>query len=736
MNTKITIHLSVLAFVFACSSSVTVKGHDQSGEGPDASTPASDLGGGGSDGALVSFQCGDGKCEPGEDCVLCQVDCGECAEPHCGDGFCLGDEDCQGCPADCGDCGEEFCGNGACGAGENCATCQDDCGECAGGCGNGICQADETCESCPEDCEVCPVDAPLTVVITHPGRGEETDQSSMQVTGFVGGGTAPYSLTLNGAPVNLDGNSTFVTQVSAVHGMNLLNADVSDGAGASARTIQAFYYSTYYYPIAKETPDQSMVQDALAVILGPEVWDDDDPSDLDDIASVIILFVKDQDLGALIDNPVDSGEAGWCDYEIAIDNVGFGDVDVDITPVDGGLFVHIDIKDFHAHVDADLDGIACPGVSGTVTADSITIDATFWVSDDGQGGVTISSDAPAVGIHDLKIEFDNDILDFLVGWLVNWFLDVYTGQIEEMFEDELKDQINATITQTIESLAWEQTIDIPIFFGMGTGFTVTAVMSISTVLFSPKGARVGIQATVVTNKGTKHESPGALSMQPCPKESGDPFTSQGAFGIALHDDLVNQIPYSLFWGGLFPVDVPLGLLGGVDLGDLGLGDLGVTLDMLLPPIISDCQKDDYVLQMGDFLGRIQANYMGMNIALKLYAHIEVAIELTLVDGPDGKEIGAGLTPTKLDIDVADVKVQGFGQEEADSLKALLDMLLNTQVIDALGQQIFATMPLPAIELGGLHSSIPLGAKLKIDPQLLDRKWGYIVFEGGVKTEGF
>lgn len=708
------IRLTILSSLFAltaCGSSVTVQGHDHTGGTFDSSVERSDVVGAGD---LAAPGDKSGK------------------QLFCGDGFCTQGETCDQCPEDCGDCAEEFCGNGLCGPAENCALCQQDCGECAGGCGNGICQEDEGCEVCPEDCGKCEGDEPLRVVITHPERGEESEVAMVQVTGYVAGGTAPYVLTVNGVPVALGANSTFLTDVPVVHGMNLLDAEVTDSVGDKASTVQACYYSTYYYPVDKANPSQSMVQDALSVILGPEVWDDDDPSDLDDIASVVILFVKEQDLGALIQNPVDSGEAGWCDYEISIDNVGYGGVDVDITPVDGGLFIHIEIMDFHAHVDADLDGMACPGVGGTVTADSIVIDVTFWVSSDGQGNVTVSSDKPVVNINDLKIEFDNSILDFLVGWLVNWFLDIYTGQIEEMFESQLKDQIDATITQTIESLAWEQSFDIPIFFGGGNGFTVTAVMSISTVDFSSKGARVGIQATMVANKGCVHESPGSLSIQPCPKESGDPFTPQPSFGIALHDDLVNQIPYSLFWGGLFPAEVPAALLGGVDLAAFGLDNLALTMDMLLSPILSDCQKQDYVLQMGDFLARLQTTYVGMNIAIKLYAHVEVQLQLSLVDGPDGKEIGAGLTPTKLDIDVSDVKVQGFGPEEAQTLKFMLEMLLDTQVMGALGNQIFTTMPLPAVDLSGLHDSIPLGTKIKIDPQTLDRKWGYTVFEGGVK----
>lgn len=44
--------------------------------------------------------CGDGVCNPGEDCTNCTVDCPGC----CGNGICDGIEDCVECESDCGSC--------------------------------------------------------------------------------------------------------------------------------------------------------------------------------------------------------------------------------------------------------------------------------------------------------------------------------------------------------------------------------------------------------------------------------------------------------------------------------------------------------------------------------------------------------------------------------------------------------------------------------------------------------
>jgi hypothetical protein len=94
--------------------------------------------------------CGDGTCQPEEDCVNCPTDCGQCPD-LCGDGTCQPEEDCHGCPEDCGVC----CGDGFCEADEDCATCQEDCGRCPLLCGDGICEnlLGETCANCHADCD-------------------------------------------------------------------------------------------------------------------------------------------------------------------------------------------------------------------------------------------------------------------------------------------------------------------------------------------------------------------------------------------------------------------------------------------------------------------------------------------------------------------------------------------------------------------------------------------------------
>lgn len=52
------------------------------------------------DAAPMQNTCGDGQCQPPDDCHSCPQDCGSC----CGDGRCAPPEDCRSCDRDCGRC--------------------------------------------------------------------------------------------------------------------------------------------------------------------------------------------------------------------------------------------------------------------------------------------------------------------------------------------------------------------------------------------------------------------------------------------------------------------------------------------------------------------------------------------------------------------------------------------------------------------------------------------------------
>jgi hypothetical protein len=122
--------------------------------------------------ADVCIGCGDGVCDPGEDCVSCPEDCvsGPLPVASCGNGLCeAGDgENASNCRADCaGYLKGKPSGRFSCGSGDRYGP--DGCGDsrCTSGsfactedplpignfcCGDGTCEGDEDASICQLDC--------------------------------------------------------------------------------------------------------------------------------------------------------------------------------------------------------------------------------------------------------------------------------------------------------------------------------------------------------------------------------------------------------------------------------------------------------------------------------------------------------------------------------------------------------------------------------------------------------
>ena len=109
--------------------------------------------------SCILESCGNSHCETGENCNNCPsdcksgsiwgTDCDDCFKDKC-DGICHPTKDGSNCP----DCSISYCcGDGVCEGGENSINCAIDCGS-GPECGDGNCDLGEDCSNCPADCAV------------------------------------------------------------------------------------------------------------------------------------------------------------------------------------------------------------------------------------------------------------------------------------------------------------------------------------------------------------------------------------------------------------------------------------------------------------------------------------------------------------------------------------------------------------------------------------------------------
>lgn len=746
------------------------------------------------DPCTLGDRCKRGECVPGDGLMEC--DDGDV----CTDDLCTPFVGCQfpfnSAPCDDGEfCTVgDFCDQGACVGGPGVANCDDGnpCTDdaCTPGegcthtfntapCDDGnACTGSDTCQlgKCAgidqsalcEDGLVCTIDScsPATgctrridnrpecrpqVVITYPPRGATLDgDRNVLVTGHVEYGLDgdlrfPQVLRINGTDVlpmpPMPGNPpvwAFTFPIKSAQGMNPIVVDVDDSLGQKDHVVQTYYYSTQWYPVDIDRPETSMIPDGLVLFLGPEVWDDNDTSDVDDIATIMTMYLAGMDLGAMITNPVDSGSYLGCSYHVNVTNIQYGAPTVDLTPVHGGLKMNARIPNFRANIAVVTPATLCPDFSGTVTATSITIDTTLLISlDPVTGEPKVTPTGSKVTINGLNVNLSG-VWGFLLNWLINFFEGTFAGMIEDAFVDQIN-EIAPALEDALAGLALNQDFEIPAFIGDGPPTTLSLRTRLSRLDFTPAGGTVGMAATIVTPKGTLHNPLGSIGRAAClsgvPEAMpgfpvGSPTPTPPALELGLMDDLVNLIPYALYWSGALTLPIPQEMLG-EDLGAYGITEMALNLDMLLPPILSGCNDDGALtIQVGDIGVQANMKLFGVPVQMQMYASFEADAEILVVDGEAGKELSIAVRePTFVDIEIASLSGGLVGAE--DVLGSLIRDTLMPELLGALTGDSLGSFPIPEFDLSGLMEGLPPGTSISIEIREVLRRAAYTVLSGNV-----
>ena len=673
------------------------------------------------DSCFSNDQCADAKCAPGPTPLECDD-----ANP-CTDDLCVSGEGCQTIAntLPCDDNSlcttSDVCTAGQCGGIP--IVCDD-----ANPCTSNVCLPNAGCICDPLDIPECRPQ----IVIDFPQRGATLDgQSPVTVTGAV---TSPAgtvtSFTINAQPVQVGPDGAFSHPTAALQGMNLIIAEAKDDLGGVSRTAPSYYLSTTWYAVDAANPEQSMVPDGIMIFLGPEVWDDDDPSDVDDMATIMTYFMDSLDLASLVKNPVTTGTFGWCSYKVNVNNITYGQPSIDLAPISGGLHMFVIIPNFKADIEIDMSGFACPDLSGTATATSITIDTDVLISSDGNG-ITATMENTNVKVNDLNINVDG-ILGFLFNWLIDFFEGTFAAQLEDQFKQELGAVIPATVVDALNSLALDETILVPPFLGDGDPVKLELRTGLSSAVFTPAGGTLGLKATVVTPKLIQHTPLGSIGRASCLSGGAETFQfpMDGSLEMALHDDFFNQLPFGMYWGALFQAQVDAAEFG-IDLAQYGLDQAQFDIDFLLPPILTDCTADGVlVLQIGDIQVKGDLDLYGFSVQMTMYASMEVEAELVAVDAGGTKQLSISLGDPRI-MEVEITEVTGALAEAEGVLIALVKENLLGSFLDSFAGGALGSFPIPEIDLAGLNPGIPPGSSIAIDLQKLLRVVGYTVLSGNV-----
>lgn len=593
------------------------------------------------------------------------------------------------------------------------------------------------------------------LVIEFPERGATLDGSRrIYVTGHVSDAVSSVGgLTINGETVPVGEDGAFEHPVDADLGMNLIEAVAVDTFGNQFRTVRSFLFSFDWYPQNTGVPAESAVPHAVRAYLDDKLFYNPDPTDEGTLSAILEMALKELDVTALLPSPVTNFEYGMigttCAYDVYIPKLTYGEPDIRIALVEGGLNIVIDIPDLYVELELirTSGNWQCLGdQKGNVTAKkaTMTIRAAISVDPVTKQFVISTVGGTQIAFQNLTINLDSFLLDIVASLL--------RGTIEGILRDQvaglLTEQINKLDDTINEALA--EPIEIPIGPLLPDSNQVvlrlTLVPEVST--FAPEGGQLELSMAVTSDRLIDRQILGSIGRAGCLAGNPEDFqfnvTDPKKLQLAAHEDVISELLFA-FWNN---AGLNLHITGdtlaemGTDLSSYGITDLDLTTYALIPPVVTSCNPDDKLtIQLGDLYVETEMGMFGTPTDVHFFLFLEVQAELSVVDDPEeGRAIAIQvLPPTRKDMDIVSVNEDWVGQEDVFR-NLILDGLLDVVFQELKDPFVVAIPGFNLAELAGEPESGEINLTLPdrdlvIFPETLDQVLGFTYIEADLLLEG-
>jgi hypothetical protein len=194
--------------------------------------------------------------------------------------------------------------------------------------------------------------------------------------------------------------------------------------------------------------------------------------------------------------------------------------------------------------------------------------------------------------------------------------------------------------------------------------------------------------------------------------------------IGLHDDLLNQILYGAWRGGLLEFPLTEELLGGGGGGGGVYEDLDIYISGMLAPTASDCGDGQLLAHIGDMRIDASLTILDKPVTFVAFSSLVVGVEVSDLDG------ALGITITGVESIETELTV---GESNAIELEPALRDAVETQLGDglvgALGGGALGAIELPQMDLSDTLGLPPGTALIAIEVESVDRGPGTTVISG-------
>lgn len=541
----------------------------------------------------------------------------------------------------------------------------------------------------------------------------------------------------------LEGNSPhcsltpWLSQEAARHGLNAIRAEATDLGKEITKATRGFYYSGKFYPTDAKLPKGALVADGMQVFLGKDFIDDGvhDPSHPDDLATIMEVALAAMDLNTLIPANINSNGT-----EIKLANLKIGKPHITLTPINGGMNMKIEIPNMSTDIDVKTKTKLGPinvtlGVSGYITIDKIVIDTVLKMSvKDGVAQVAVEKSK--VDLQNFKLHVDG--LLGLFDFIFNLVLKSYVSQLEGQMSATLSSTIPPVLSGILNQFAINQVVPLPPLFPGQPGATVALVSQMHTLDFTPAGGLIKMDASFVAQKGTTHSILGSIGRAGCLDGKIDVFAIDQAqrLSFALHDDLINQLIYAIWYAGALKLtDMTAEQLGLVKQGQPPPGGMSLEgakfgMDFFLPPILETCAQptpNDLRLQIGDLLAQVQIMLGDTPIDFSMFFSFDLGATMNLVAGKDGAQqmqIAIGKEP-KYHVELVSIS-KDFADMQG-SFESLIKAQFDAAMVKGIPGLDKLNVALPQLDLGAVLPGLPPGTKISLKIKDLLRGGGYTSF---------
>ena len=579
---------------------------------------------------------------------------------------------------------------------------------------------------------------PVKCQITHPPRAAMLSGSAaITIRGKVSGPLSNLaSVKVNGQKVSPMPGGEFSQAVTSKWGVNIITVECADKNSKLDRRVQAYHWSSKYWPNTGGGAAMKMARGALARLYQKAI-DDGNRTSVNDMASILEKVINALSFDKLIPSTLVSGSYKVPPFGPTISYSVTKNGTFKVNPFsltlkarDGGLRV----TGKTSYLELPVKAKAGVTVSGTVKIYNLSMDGDINMSKKSGGAVQMSVPRLDMSYSSLKVEIGSGIIGSITSSITSGIASLFKNTILNKMEEEVKTAIPGPVKSFVTGFQFAQSFTLPSVLGSKT---LSIYTDLDTILFDGNGGSLGLNTAVYGTKGIASGKLGTIGTGAATFTA--PGTNSAAMLIALRHDTLNQVLNATWYAGALKQDLSTLVNGLLKSGSLPLPftvtGLKLEVDALLPPILMPGKgQSDFELQVGDLKLKVEAKVKDSvgnpsTIKADVYVSAKTPGSITL-SSSNVISLNLSTTLSAYEVEINNLVVQGTGTNLGQLFVVLIKDMVKV-LLPQLGPQIIQSFPLPAIDLSSLGGSygIPKGIVLKINNGTLSQQGGFMVFSG-------